>query len=103
VTCNGAGLDDDGVPDLAPARPGWSTSFCYEEIGLLAELRLVIDHRHDSTVFINLREPGRHNNAQIEPIGTSPLLPTDSPTIIWPSERSSGPANPGQRSHPGQH
>lgn len=53
-----------------------------EKIGLLADLRPVIDHRHDSIVLIDLGEPGRQNSARIEFMGTSPVLPTDGPTII---------------------
>lgn len=53
-----------------------------EKIGLLGELRHVIDHRQDSIVLIDLGEPGRQNSARIESMGTSPVFPTDGPTII---------------------
>jgi CRISPR-associated protein Cas2 len=53
-----------------------------EKLGMMSELRLVIDHRHDSIVVIDLGEPGRHNSARIETMGTSRRLPDSGPTIV---------------------
>lgn len=53
-----------------------------EKIGLMTELRLVIDHRRDSIVFIDLGEPGRRNSARIETMGASLRLPDGGPTIV---------------------
>lgn len=53
-----------------------------EKIGLLSELRLVIDHRQDSIALIDLGEPGRATSSRIEFLGTSLPLPTGGPTIV---------------------
>jgi CRISPR-associated protein Cas2 len=53
-----------------------------EKLGLMTQLRDVIDHRHDSIVLIDLGEPGRRNAACIQFMGTSPTLPTGGPTIV---------------------
>lgn len=67
-------------------RLQYSVFLCHlnpiEKIGLMSELRDVLDHRHDSVVLIDLGEPGRANSATIECMGTSLALPTDGPTIV---------------------
>jgi CRISPR-associated protein Cas2 len=53
-----------------------------EKLGLMTELREVVNLRVDSLVFIDLGEPGRPESATIEFMGAPPLMPTDGPTII---------------------
>jgi CRISPR-associated protein Cas2 len=55
-----------------------------EKLGLLSELRPVIDHRVDSIVLIDLGQPGRPNSTPIEHIGIGPppALPAGGATII---------------------
>ncbi|MGH9119477.1 MAG: CRISPR-associated endonuclease Cas2 [Acidimicrobiales bacterium] len=53
-----------------------------ERLGLMSELRPVIDHRVDSVAFIDLGEPGRQNSAAIEFMGSSLPLPSGGPTIV---------------------
>jgi hypothetical protein len=48
----------------------------------MADLRSIIDHRHDSIVLIDLGVAGRPNSAKIETMGRGPKLPSDGPTII---------------------
>lgn len=53
-----------------------------EKLGLMGELREVIDHRSDSVAMIDLGEPGRASSAKIEFMGTAIPLPTGGPTIV---------------------
>lgn len=53
-----------------------------EKLGLMGQLRDIVDHRRDSIMLIDLGEPGRASSPKIETMGTSLALPTDGPTII---------------------
>lgn len=49
---------------------------------LKSELREVINHQHDSVVFIDLGVPSRPGSANIEYMGTPIVLPDGGPTIV---------------------
>jgi hypothetical protein len=68
----------------------------------MSELCAVVDHRHDSIVFIDLGEPGRKNSARIEFMGASLTLPTGGPNHPLTDERSNARPDPGKRSLPGR-
>jgi CRISPR-associated protein Cas2 len=53
-----------------------------EKLGLLSELRPVIDHRVDSVVLIDLGQANLTNTSRIEHLGQTPQLPVRGPTII---------------------
>jgi CRISPR-associated protein Cas2 len=67
-------------------RLQYSVFLCHldpiEKLGLMADLRPIIDHRQDSIVLIDLGRIGQPNSAKIEIMGRGPKLPSDGPTII---------------------
>lgn len=52
-----------------------------EKLGLMSQLRLVLDHRADSVAFIDLGAAGA-SGAKIEFMGASLPLPSPGPTIV---------------------
>lgn len=53
-----------------------------EKLGLLHELRDVVNHGVDSIALIDLGEPGRQSSSRIEFLGPSLPLPDQGPTIV---------------------